>query len=127
MHNIWSSGNDEEKKEKYKAFSLEPLITGESTIFPISIKDNPLLFLLGLVDTIEPIKSFDYVTPKYVLENILISFDKKQNWITIVNKKKSGLDFEKIRKKIYGLKDWLDVDIENCDEKIIIKIIDCEK
>ena len=76
MHNIWSSGEKEEIKEKYKDLGLESLITGESDIFPISIKDNPLLFLLGLVDTIEPIKTFNCLEPQYVLENILIDFDK---------------------------------------------------
>ena len=72
MHNIWSSGEKEEIKEKYRNLGLESLITGESDIFPISIKDNPLLFLLGLVDTIEPIKTFNCLEPQYVLENILI-------------------------------------------------------
>lgn len=76
MHNIWSSGEKEEIKEKYRNLGLESLITGESDIFPISIKDNPLLFLLGLVDTIEPIKTFNCLEPQYVLENILIDFDK---------------------------------------------------
>ena len=123
MHNIWSSGEKEEIKEKYRNLGLESLITGESDIFPISIKDNPLLFLLGLVDTIEPIKTFNCVEPQYVLENILIDFDK--NKITISNKETSILSFERLIKNVKGLKDWLDVelpDIDNSINKIIIII-----
>ena len=123
MHNIWSSGEKEEIKEKYRNLGLESLITGESDIFPISIKDNPLLFLLGLVDTIEPIKTFNCLEPQYVLENILIDFDK--NKITISNKETSILSFERLIKNVKGLKDWLDVelpDIDNSINKIIIII-----
>lgn len=123
MHNIWSSGEKEEIKEKYRNLGLESLITGESDIFPISIKDNPLLFLLGLVDTIEPIKTFNCVEPQYVLENILIDFD--ENKITISNKETSILNFERLIKNVKGLKDWLDVelpDIDNSINKIIIII-----
>lgn len=123
MHNIWSSGEKEEIKEKYRNLGLESLITGESDIFPISIKDNPLLFLLGLVDTIEPIKTFNCLEPQYVLENILIDFDK--NKITISNKETSILSFERLIKNVKGLKDWLDVElpgIDNSINKIIIII-----
>jgi len=123
MHNIWSSGNDEEKKQKYREFDLESLITGETKIFPISIKDNPLLFLLGLVDTIEPIKTFNCGTSKYVLENILISFDK--NKIIIENKKDSVLDFEKLKRNVNGLIDWLDIEIskdKDIENRITIEI-----
>jgi hypothetical protein len=130
MHNIWSSGKKDEIKEKYRKFGLESLITGETKIFPISIKDNPLLFLLGLVDTIEPIKTFNCVTPQYVLENIMISFNKKQNQITIKNKKNSGLDFEKLKENINGLNEWLDIKIpknKDIENKIIIEIMNWKK
>ena len=114
MHNIWSSSKKVEIKEKYRKFGLESLITGETEIFPILIKDNPLLFLLGLVDTIEPIKTFNCFEPKYVLENILIDFD--ENKIMISNKKDSLLDFEKLKRNLKGLESWLDVEIpENKD------------
>ncbi|MFW2555577.1 hypothetical protein [Aliarcobacter butzleri] len=122
MHNIWLSGTKEDIKEKYRKADLETLITGENTIFPISIKDNPLLFLLGLVDTIEPIKTFNCVTPQYVLENIMISFNKKQNQIIIKNKKHSRLDFEKLKRNTKGLEGWLDIKIIEEINKIIIKI-----
>lgn len=130
MHNIWLSGTKKEIKEKYRKAGLETLIIGENTIFPISIKDNPLLFLLGLVDTIEPIKTFSCVTPQYVLKNIMISFNKKQNQITIKNKKNSGLDFEKLKKNINGLNGWLDIKIpENKDieNEITIEIMNWKK
>lgn len=114
MHNIWLSNDS--NKEKYTAFGLKSLITEETKIFPISIKDNPLLFLLGLVDTIEPTKTFNCVEPKYVLENILIDFDE--------NKNGSGLDFEKLKRNAKGLESWLDIEpliVETNKIKIIIK------
>lgn len=51
-HNMWKA--DKKDESCYRYFGLNELI-GEQ--FPmISIEKNPLLFILALVDTIEPIK-----------------------------------------------------------------------
>lgn len=120
MHNIWISDNNEESIKKYKEFGLSAIIADSKEIFPISIDENPLLFLFGLVDTIEPIKTFNCVPTTYVLKNILIDF--LDNTIVIKNSKNSKLEFSNLKNKIKGLDKWLYVTI-NCNlNEIRIKI-----
>lgn len=120
MHNIWISEENEESIKKYKEFGLNAIISDSKEIFPISIDENPLLFLFGLVDTIEPIKTFNCVSTTYVLKNILIDF--LDNTIVIKNSKNSKLEFSNLKNKIKGLDKWLYVTI-NCNlNEIRIKI-----
>lgn len=85
-----------------------------------SINKEPFLFLFGLIDTLEPTKTFLNCDPQYVLENIYITFD--ENEIKIQNKKDSKLNFENYGKKIKGLESWLDLKVNpNKNDEIIIK------
>ncbi len=57
-HNVWFSLNDK-CDQKYKVLGLEGLVLpkqGDYRKSPITYNEYPLLFLLDLVDTIEPIK-----------------------------------------------------------------------
>lgn len=117
-HNIWAA-NNQETKEIYKKYNLNSLI--EDNIFPIKFKDMPYLFLLGLIDTIEPTKTFNCISTKYVLQNLLISFEHKDT-IVIKNSSKSELNFSKLKDKVNGLDKWLDVKIDISDTIITIKI-----
>ncbi len=106
-HNIWN---------------IQDPDIGLSGIFPISFKDYPLLFLLGIVDTLEPTKTFNCVTADYVFKNILIDF-QTNNTIKLENTPKSSLDFTILQEKAKGLVGWLDVDVCIKEKnKIIINI-----
>ena len=56
-HNIWHSKNATENKNLYRQYGLDPLIHGKAK--KTNIKEAPLLFFLGLLDTLEPVKRFD--------------------------------------------------------------------
>jgi hypothetical protein len=121
-HNIWKpKDEDTETKTKYIKYGMTNLTDG--SIFPISLTDSPFLFLLGLVDTLDPVKTFDCIDPLYVLESILIQF-KNQNTIEIKNADDSKLDFSKLIKKVDELDKWLDIEVNICNDsciKIMIK------
>jgi hypothetical protein len=115
-HNIWLSNNGENSKV-YRNYGLNTLIDHNKII----LEDSPLLFMLGLVDTIDPVKLFNAQNPKTVLNNILIGF--QNNLIKISSIEKSWLDFSKLKKKCFGLMNWLDIDVKcdgNCNSVNII-------
>lgn len=87
MHNIWMPKKTDEVV--YKRFNLDKLIKFE----PLKSKDHPLLYLLGIVDTLEPIKLFldidKGIDEKYIFDNLQLEFkvnsitfqaSKAQNW-----------------------------------------------
>lgn len=117
-HNIWLP--KKEREEQYKAYNLEYLIN----FTPIKIKDFPLLYILGIVDTIDPIKAFidvkSEIDEKYILENLLVSF--KPNSITFINSENSRLDFKKIICKAMNFYGWLDVEISFSKNLLSIKM-----
>ncbi|HEY5326504.1 MAG TPA: hypothetical protein VIJ27_05855, partial [Mucilaginibacter sp.] len=51
-HNIWFP--KEKDFEKYREYGLENLIDHKK----VNSKDSPLLYLLGIIDTIEPVKAY---------------------------------------------------------------------
>jgi len=106
-HNIWLAEQEDKQNElKYRAFGLDKLIytRGKSII---DMHEHPLLFLLCLVDTIEPVKKyFNKVcccyslkknNAKIILDNSYVEFDN--NTLTIssfANYNSSNCNFVKI-------------------------------
>lgn len=119
-HNIWYNGDI----QLYKYFGLEALISKPNN--RIKIKEHPLLFYLGVLDTIEPIKKLsENNNENEILENIKISYTPKTKTITI--KYTNKLNKEKIEewiKSINSLEDWLDLEVHSLEnnKKIEIKI-----
>jgi hypothetical protein len=118
-HNIWLP--NESNSSEYKKFGLGELIG----MPPVRLKESPLLILLGIVDTIDPVKiysnsnqeSIDYAD---ILDNILIYCDEAK--IVLKKSENAKLDFGKIIEKANDLKGWLDVNIEPSSEKLVIEI-----
>ena len=95
-HNMWRAeikkeDNDKinkEKKEKsqceiYANFELNELIPNKNESEKVFYKDDSLLFLLGLIDTIDPMKFFCFsehkkerISAELVLDNLNIEFIK---------------------------------------------------
>lgn len=113
VHNIWLP----KKKDlnKYKKYNLNKLITNFK---PIEFKDFPLLYILGIVDSIDPIKTYmrDGFSPNEILESIEIEF--KENEVMIKNGEKSKLPFIKMTKNVESLKGWLNVEVENKNNEL---------
>lgn len=118
-HNIWHSEATEESKRIYKQYGLDPLIYGVST--RMSIKKDPLVFFLGLLDTIEPIKFFisesDAVT---IWKAIEIDYDINNRKI-IIKTNGSLLKNDEWFQKIRGITAWLNVGV--CEYKRSREII----
>jgi hypothetical protein len=112
-HNIWFPTN--KTACDYIKFEMKELIN----VKPISLKIFPLLFLLGLVDTIDPIKTYskDYEVD-YIVENIQLDFI--DNKLILKNKTDSKLDFNEIIKKSDNFKGWLNLEIKKNTDKLEI-------
>lgn len=107
VHNIWLP-KDKDLVE-YKKYHLEKLITNFK---PIKFKDFPLLYILGIVDTIDPMKTYMRCgfKPDEILKSIELTFDG--NKVKFKNGEKSKLDFEKMTESADGLKGWLNIGID---------------
>lgn len=117
-HNIWIP--PEEKFEIYTKSGLSDL----TSFTALKFSDFHLLYLLGIVDTIDPIKMFlrDEHKPDYILRNICFNFEN--NIIEIKNKENSNLNFQRMIDAVKGLENWLDISISinNSDYiKILIR------
>ena len=66
---------------------------------------------MGVVDTIEPLKTYrdSGLTDKYILTNLLIDF--KKDSIMVKCNEGSDLDFSKLVKKLEYFEGWLDIGI----------------
>ncbi len=116
-HNIWLPTNED--LEEYKKFGMDSLIN----MRPLKINESPLLFLLGIVDTIDPVKIYrNYEQPNTILNRLLISYTSNQITIAKADSKGPNLDFSKIIDRTRNLSNWLDVCIKSEVNKIKITL-----
>lgn len=101
-HNIWLSDND----SRYKQFGLDRLIAPKNKL---TLTDNPLIFFLGLFDTIEPVKRFGKLD---CLKHIDIDIIDNYNEITITAEIIDTDTAIKWIRNVDKMKDWLYVEIE---------------
>lgn len=109
-HNMWTA--DKEHEEEHREAGLESLIKGgEHSI--LSAK-NGFPFLLGLCDSIEPIKRFGCVETQFLLDNMEICIGNGRLSLELPE----VLNTTRYFKMAESLKDWLDVEIKvSCDSK----------
>lgn len=88
-HNMYKADDNEKCRVKYMDYSLNCLLPDEFQ--PISYKDNPLLFILCVADTIEPSKK----SPNYRNEDVL-------NLITIDYNKNTNLLYVEVDEELYN-------------------------
>ncbi|MGN6212021.1 hypothetical protein [Parafilimonas sp.] len=103
IHNIWV-----QSKDICDQFDLKELISFK----PINFKEFPLFYILGIIDTIEPLKEYkdDNLSDTDILKSINIEFGKQ--YIRVIESNSSKIDFYKLIKKAIGLVGWLDVKVE---------------
>ena len=131
-HNIWKQNKEYDKEHAFYAISNEN--------FKIIDILEPLLYILSLVDTIEMVKKFcknpQKQTSRSVLPaklssqfyvdvtktKILINYSKVEDYVKR-NKYKTE-DIDLWVKSVVGLKDWVDLTVENDDtlKQIVIGI-----
>ena len=112
-HNIWLP--DDKTKVEYEEYGLNSLIEGYNSI---SIDDFPLLFILGLVDTIDPIKNYHRLGFKTneILENVM--FDFQDNLISMTVRESSDLGISVLRKEVQTLEGWLAVNVNSIGDTL---------
>ena len=103
IHNIWL-----QPKEICIEYNLKKLIDFQAVKF----MDSPLFYLLGIVDTIEPLKIYKDCgfSDEYILKNLYFGFGN--NSIKVSQAVRSELDFSKLLKQIKYFENWLDMDIK---------------
>ncbi|KIA93287.1 hypothetical protein OA93_22185 [Flavobacterium sp. KMS] len=115
MHNIWMP---EKKQSKlYKDYNLGKLIDFK----PLKFNDFGFLYLLGIIDTIDPIKAFfeKDIDEQYIYDNLYLDFT--ENSLELSCKENSNLDFKILVDKAKSLHGWLDVEVKFSYNKLEIK------
>jgi len=102
IHNMWLPG--EADSEKYILHGLAALIGRKEVAF----SEAPLLYLLGLVDTLDPVKAYgkDGIAAEFILRNTYLKFLSPTRFeITVSSKLKPGV----LHNQGASLTTWLDV------------------
>lgn len=104
--------------EQYEKYGLKQLTPPYAQ--PVQFNRNPILFILALADTLEPIKTCSNldISPLDVLNNIECEFNHKQ--ITLAFKNNDM--FNKMTDKINRSTNWLDINvhINNKNNEIVV-------
>ena len=106
-HNMWCA--NDENNEEYKKCKLNELTLENYKL--IKFKDDPILFILALVDTIEPIKLYhnSELSVKEIWKGIKCHISSTRLVYRIDDFK---MDFSLIAKKVIDLNKWLDVQVQ---------------
>ena len=80
-HNMYMADDNEGCIAKYMDYSLNCLLPDKFQL--ISYKDNPLLFILCVADTIEPSKKFPNYRNEDVLNFISIEYSLNDNFLYV--------------------------------------------
>lgn len=109
-HNVWKAPKNSE--ELYKKYGLESLIGNQFRL--ISYKDNPLLFILCLSDSIEPTKQINDLSESEVLKNIEFDYCHGYNKLKVfISKEMSeNVNCQVYIKKLESIEAWIDVRLE---------------
>jgi hypothetical protein len=113
FHNIWIP--EKSQNDLYYKYGLSDLVNFQ----PLRFNDFKFLYLLGIVDTLDPIKAFSSsnLSEKDIFSELFLDFTP--NSIKLSCKEISRLDFKILIEKATSLYGWLDVDVSytiNCLE-----------
>lgn len=120
-HNIYVGSYISE--EDAKEFNLKTL----KKFKPFSILEDPLLYLLGIVDSMDPIKAYTSINNQeqiaecnvnYILENIFLEFTNDSISFTV--SENSSLNFNILKEKLNCFNEWISVKIEVRKPKITL-------
>ena len=105
LHNIYLP--EKGKEQVYEEYQLQKLLHFKKVKF----KDFPLFYLLGVIDTIEPLKTYRDCgfTDAYIFENLYFEF--RPAGVVVSYNKKSKLDFNMLVAKTKNFKGWLNIKV----------------
>ena len=111
-HNIWKQPDD--RRYLYEQYQLEDLLT--ENFRSLSYEDNPLLYILAVTDSIEPIKIYQQANPALTVQEITnslnIEFSSGIRTLTF-SSMTNAVNIELLHRKAKGLKSWTNA---NCSE-----------
>lgn len=107
-HNMWFASNSDDI-EKYESLGLNDLIVGSDNSRKISFTKEPMLFLLCLIDTIDPIKAYSNKDPEAVVRSVHLMSERVKDELKIVFD--DCMD-GKIEEKAQGCDSWLNVSLQ---------------
>ena len=101
-HNLWTVPQlEKDKSIIYRAFGLSPLIV-EPGQEGIQFNQFPLQFLLCLLDSLEPVKRFEKLSAKEVLQQVSVQLSQNhENMYSI------DISWDKSLEKQDGFKNWI--------------------
>ena len=94
-HNIWKQS--EETRELYEYYNLSAAL-GE-TYKILTIRDNPLLYILAIADTLEPIKAYEKINPQTVSESINIEYTPGSHELTF-SSSNNAVDISELHRRL---------------------------
>ena len=114
-HNMYKADDNERCRATYVEYSLNSLLP--EMFQPISYKENPLLFILCVADTIEPSKKFIEYSNKDVLKLISIEYNAFNNFLHVEVDEKlyASTAGKEYVSSIKALEQW-------CDIKIMVEV-----
>ena len=112
-HNIWLPNKAD--VGAYNRHGLTQLVDKK----PITFTESPLLYFLGIIDSIEPVKAYSCLNANAVLQKVGLSFPNDQ---TIVIKPNRDLKLVIIAKKAKELETWLDLEVNVQNDRVEINL-----
>lgn len=114
-HNMYKADDNEQCRAKYIEYSLISLLPERFRL--ISYKENPLLFILCVADTIEPSKKFIEYSNEDVLKLISIEYNASNNFLHVEVDEKlyASTAGKEYVSSIKSLEQW-------CDIKTIVEV-----
>lgn len=100
-HNIWKQS--EETRELYEYYNLSTAL-GE-TYKTLTFFDNPLLYILAIADTLEPIKAYEKINPETVSESINIEYMPGSHKLTF-SSSNNAVNISELHQRAKGLEGW---------------------
>lgn len=127
-HNIWKASPD--KEDIYREYGLDFLIGDKFR--KISFRNNPLLFLLCFVDTLEPYKNFHKCTFGRGIDEMEYNWENVENIYRRVEiEVKEGIVIMNIPaewKEVFvqhldGMKDWMEIEYSYSEGSFAISVL----
>lgn len=107
-HNVWKQPAD--KRAEYEQYRLFPLL--EENFQPITYEENPLLYILVVADTLEPVKAYTQNDPTLNIEEIIDAIDIKYipaSRSLIISSTSREIDIAILHRKAQSLTEWTSV------------------
>lgn len=108
-HNMWYAKPNSDEEKDYEKYELQELMLSLSPTEKISFSNNPAIFLLCLLDTLEPLKKYSGDDTEKVLKNTSFEVQKDDDNISVLIIEQEE---DKLVKGTGALQDWMDVKVK---------------